>query len=58
MDELYYLETTRKGEIELYEKDGTFYDHDIRDLLVATFYDYEEAEKICKILNNHFMKTS
>lgn len=56
MSEMYFIETSRKGEIELYEKDGTFYDHDTQDLLVATFYDEEEANKIVKILNEHHSK--
>jgi hypothetical protein len=33
MNEKYFLEYRRNGEIELYEKDGTFYNHDNQDLL-------------------------
>lgn len=53
MSDVYYIKTVRKGEIDLYEKDGDFYDHDTQDLLVATFYDEEEAQKILKVLNKH-----
>ncbi|WP_167433899.1 hypothetical protein [Paenibacillus silvae] len=51
MSEVYYIKTARKGEIDLYETDGDFYDHDTQDLLIATFYDENEAEKILKVLN-------
>ncbi|EGL17476.1 MULTISPECIES: hypothetical protein [unclassified Paenibacillus] len=51
MDDKYFVEIGRKGEIELYERDGAFYDHDIQDLLVATFYDKEYANKVAKLLN-------
>jgi|GEM_PF-4430883 len=56
MNDLYFIEISRKGEIELYEKEGTFRDHDTQDQLVATFYNEEEAEKILKILNIHYSK--
>jgi hypothetical protein len=48
---MYFLEYKRNGEIELYEKDGTFYNHDSQDLLVATLYNKEKAEYVCQILN-------
>lgn len=35
----------------MYEKDGTFFNHDNQDLLIATFYDNEEAKKVCEVLN-------
>ncbi|MBD8839375.1 hypothetical protein IFU39_16305 [Paenibacillus sp. CFBP 13594] len=54
MREAYYIKAARKGEIDLYETDGDFYDHDTQDLLVATFYDEDEAEKILKVLNKHY----
>ncbi|WP_202128697.1 hypothetical protein [Paenibacillus dendrobii] len=41
----------RNGIIELYEKDGDFYDHDNQDLLVASFYDKECADKVAQLLN-------
>lgn len=48
---MYFLEYKRNGEIELYEEDGTFYEHNSQDLLIATLYDSKNAEKICKVLN-------
>lgn len=51
MEEKYFLEFKRNGEIDLYEKDGTFYNHGDQDLLIATFYEKEQAEKVCKLLN-------
>ena len=51
MNELYYVNVDRKGVIELYEKDGDFYDHGNQDLLVATFYDRECADKVAQLLN-------
>lgn len=51
MEEKYFLETKRNGEVELYEKDGTFYNHNSQDLLVATFCNIEKAEMVCNLLN-------
>lgn len=56
MSEVYYIKTARKGEIDLYETDGDFYDHDTQDLLIATFYDEDEAEKIVGVLNKYYSK--
>lgn len=50
-EEKYFLEEQRNGRIEMFEKDGTFFNHDNQDLLIATFYDNGEAERVCKILN-------
>lgn len=47
----HFLEYKRNGEIELYKENGTFYNHGSQDLLIATLYDKEIAEKICKMLN-------
>ncbi|MGM1044785.1 MAG: hypothetical protein ACQEXX_01425 [Bacillota bacterium] len=52
MDEVFFIEIGRKGEIELYERDGAFYDHDTKDLLVATFYDKDYANKVAQLLNH------
>ncbi|PAV30264.1 hypothetical protein CIL05_07285 [Virgibacillus profundi] len=52
MYEPYFLEYRRDGRLELYETDGTFYNHDSQDLLIATLYDDEEAERLCRILND------
>lgn len=52
MSEKYFVEVGRKGEIELYEKDGDFFDDDTQDLLFATFYDLDDAKKVAKFLNN------
>jgi len=51
MEEKYFLEEKRNGEIEMYEKDGDFFRHGSQDLLVATFYDIKKAEMVCKLLN-------
>ena len=50
-EEKYFLEYSRNGEIELYETDGDFYDHNSQDLLIAKLYDKTEAERICNLLN-------
>lgn len=52
MNEPYFLEEKRNGEIELYETDGAFYNHGSQDLLIATFYEREQANKVCKLLND------
>lgn len=51
MEEKYFLEEKRNGQIEMFEKDGTFFNHDTQDLLVATFYDLDKAKQICELLN-------
>lgn len=52
MEEKYFLEEKRNGDIELYEKDGTFYNHNTQDLLIAILYDKDKAEKILSLLEN------
>lgn len=51
-EEKYFLEEQRNGSIELFEKDGTFFNHDKQDLLIATFYNKEKAESVCELLNS------
>lgn len=51
MEEKYFTEFKRNGEIEIFEKDGAFYNHGSQDALIATVYDKDNAEKICKFLN-------
>jgi hypothetical protein len=57
IEEKYFLtEDAFLDKIYLYEKDGTFYDHDDQDILVATFEDKKYAELICKMLNETDLK--
>lgn len=51
MEERYFLEEKRNGEVEMYETNGAWVDHGFQDLLIATFYKKKQAEKVCAILN-------
>lgn len=51
-EERYFLsEEVISGKCLLFEKDGTFYDHDEQDLLIATIEDEKYAKMICDLLN-------
>lgn len=54
MEEQYFLDYPL-GEvfIRLYEKDGTFYNHNTQDLLIATFYDEDKAKMVLNLLNKN-----
>lgn len=54
LDEKYFIiEDTHQDKFYLYERDGTFYDHDDQDLLIATFAEKNYAELVCKMMNEN-----